>query len=103
MSPEPLHLLIVHPHSMSGDKRGIRQLHVDALQELLSDGEEWIVCSTDCYDPSFPTSALEADVVVLHVGTEPELEAVIRLRKQLGRRTGVADLRGDGPPARLEP
>jgi hypothetical protein len=87
VTSRPTHLLVVHPHAMSGDNRGIRQLHVDAVEDLLSDSGEWIVSATDVYDPSFPNAALDADVVVLHMGTEPELEAVIRLRTQLGRPT----------------
>jgi hypothetical protein len=75
-------LLIAHPSVMRGENRGLFVQHVESLQWLLTESHGWRVAAMDPLHRDFPTAAVDSDVVVLHMLPDPEVEALIHLRRE---------------------
>jgi hypothetical protein len=83
----PRRLLLIHPSRLEGENRGVYEQHVVSMQALLGDSHEWEVHALDLRHPSFPDAALAAELVIVHMLSAPEIEAVIRLRRARGLST----------------
>jgi hypothetical protein len=82
-APDAPRLVVVHPRDLAGENAGLYGLHVTSLVELLTP-LGWRVEPYSVLDPRFPAAALAADVTVLQMLAEPEAEAVILRRRDLG-------------------
>lgn len=74
-------LLLLHPLRMKGENRGVYEQHIASMQDLLGDADGWQVHALDLNHPSFPAAVLAAELVIVHMLSAPEIEAVIRLRR----------------------
>jgi tetratricopeptide (TPR) repeat protein len=101
-------LVVVYPRDLVGENAGLYGLHVTSLVELLTP-LGWRVEDYSVLDPRFPAAALEADVTVLQMLGDPEGEAVILRRRDMGLPTvyevtdnvlGVGDWLPRGHPVR---
>ncbi len=79
-------LLILHPPDQGGEDAGLVVLHVTSLAMLL-ERRGWTVEATDLRDPRLATLATAADLVLVQMLPGSEIEAIIRLRRRLGRPT----------------
>lgn len=97
--------LVLHPHHMMGESQGVWYQSVDYPVRLFADDGEWRIDALGAYDPGAPAAALACDLLVVHMLSTPELEAVIRLRRARGRPTvyeisdNILALGGWLPPA----
>ena len=76
-------LLILHPPDLTGENHGVRVQHIDTLADLLH-RRDWSVATTDPLDPELASMALSADVLLVQMLTSPEIEAIVRLRRDGG-------------------
>ena len=53
----------------------------------LNDHPEFRVINVHIFHPLFPDLALQADILILHLIPDPEIDKVLRLRKRLGKAT----------------
>ena len=79
--------LVLHPHAMRGESEGVWYQSVEYPARLFADDGEWRVDALGANDPAAPQAALACDVLVIHMLSTPELESVIRLRRERGRPT----------------
>jgi hypothetical protein len=79
-------LAVLYPHDLIGENAGLLDLHVRPLKELL-EPLGWIIDARSVLGPGFAGSALGADLAVIQMLAAPEVEAVIRRRRELGRPT----------------
>ncbi|HEX8673678.1 MAG TPA: hypothetical protein VF710_17415 [Longimicrobium sp.] len=79
--------LVLHPHAMRGENEGVWYQSVEYPARLFADDGEWRVDALGANDPAVPAAALACDVLVVHMLNTPELESVIRLRRERGRPT----------------
>ncbi|MBV9772416.1 MAG: hypothetical protein JO040_00605 [Gemmatimonadetes bacterium] len=79
--------LVLHPHHMMGESQGVWYQSVDYPVRLFADDEEWRIDALGAHDPGAPAAALACDLLVVHMLSTPELESVIRLRRERGRPT----------------
>jgi hypothetical protein len=83
----PHRLAIVFSGLQHGENYGLFVQHVETLRWLFDGDPEWEVVPIDLLHPSCPDTALDADLVVVSMTPAPEIEAVIRLRRERGLRT----------------
>lgn len=86
MSGERL-LLVVHQSAFLGESRGLYAQHVASLRALLDGHGGWRVAALDPLHQDFPDAVLRADVVVVHMLPQREIETALRLRRARGRPT----------------
>lgn len=79
-------LAVLYPRDLAGENAGLYGLHVQSLVELL-EPLGWSVEPRSPLDPGFAATALGADVTIVQMLVEPEAEAVILRRRDLGRPT----------------
>lgn len=79
----PPRLAVIYPGDLVGENAGLYGLHVKSLVELL-EPLGWLVEPYSVLDPRFPAASLSADVTVLQMLVEPEVESVILRRRDLG-------------------
>lgn len=79
-------LVVVHPSDLFGENAGPYAVHVTSLVELL-EPLGWRVDAYSVLDPRFPAAALNADLTLLQMLGDPEAEAVILRRRDMGRPT----------------
>ncbi|MFL5577233.1 MAG: hypothetical protein ACJ79S_14840 [Gemmatimonadaceae bacterium] len=82
-APTHPRLVVGYPRDLAGENAGLYGLHVTSLVELL-EPLGWTVEPYSVLDPRFADAALRADVTVLQMLAEPEAEAVILRRRDLG-------------------
>jgi hypothetical protein len=82
-APDAPRLVVAHPRDLVGENAGLYGLHVTSLVELLGP-LGWRVEPLTVLDPRFPAAALSADVTILQMLGEPEAEAVILRRRDMG-------------------
>ena len=82
---EPAHprLAVLYPGDLVGENAGLYGLHVTSLVELM-EPLGWIVEPRSVLDPGFASAALGADVAIIQMLAEPEAEAVILRRRDMG-------------------
>lgn len=107
-APVAPRLAVVYPSGLVGENSGLYGLHVTSLVELLTP-LGWRVDDYSVLDPRFPAAALSADVTVLQMLADPEAEAVILRRHDIGLPTvyevtdnllGIGDWLSQAHPAR---
>lgn len=76
-------LLFVLPGSFQGENRGIHAQHVASMQWLLGSGSGWEMRTADILDDDLDDAVTTADVVVVHMMSNPRVEGVIRRRRAL--------------------
>lgn len=79
-------LVVLHQHDVSGENHGVLVQHVGTLAALLAD-RGWRVSATDCLHPRLAALTMAADVVVVQMLPDPEVEAIVRERRARGRAT----------------
>lgn len=79
-------LAVLYPRDLIGENRGLLDLHVRSLEELL-EPLGWDVDARSLVDPGFAAAALGADLAVVQMLAAPETEGVILARRELGRPT----------------
>jgi tetratricopeptide (TPR) repeat protein len=82
-TPDGPRLVVVHPRDLVGENAGLYGLHVTSLVELLTP-MGWRVEAYSVLDPLFPAAALGADVTLVQMLAEPEVEGVILRRRDMG-------------------
>lgn len=101
-------LLVLHPRALRGENHGLLVQHVTTLAALL-EPRGWTVTPTTTLDPSLAGLVEAAEVVVVQMLPEPEVEAITRLRRARGLPTvfeitdnflGVAEWGGETHPLR---
>jgi len=55
--------------------------------QTLSDHPDYQVINIHIFHPLFPEMALQADILILHLIPDPEIDQILRLRKRLGKPT----------------
>jgi hypothetical protein len=80
-------LLIAHHNLARGENYGVFVQHVETMRWLFAGDADWEIVALDLVHPSFPDAVLTADVLVLSMCAAPEIEAVIRLRRERGLKT----------------
>ncbi len=107
-APVAPQLAVVYPRDLVGENTGLYGLHVTSLVELLTP-LGWRVEAYSVLDPRFPAAALTADVTILQMLADPEAEAVILRRRDMGLPTvyevtdnvlGIGDWVSQAHPAR---
>lgn len=77
-------LVILHPHGQGrGETGGLTVLHVTSLAFLLG-RRGWDVEAADLLDPRLSDLVQTADLVLVQMLADPEVEAAIRWRRRLG-------------------
>jgi hypothetical protein len=79
-----LRLAVLYPADLRGENAGLFWLHVTSLVELL-EPLGWSVDARSTADPGFAEAALAADVAVIQMLADAEVESVILRRRDLGR------------------
>lgn len=79
-------LEILHPRHQTGENAGLHHQHVDTLRDLLQ-ATGWEVGTLDPLDTALSTRVLAADLVVVQMLPHPEVEGIIRARRDRGRPT----------------
>jgi hypothetical protein len=79
----PRSLLFLTPQSFEGENRGVYVQHIATMKCLLADSD-WHVSTSNIQDPDFPSAALSSDLLVVHMLSNPAVEATIRLRRDKG-------------------
>ena len=79
-------LAAVYPRDLPGENAGLYGLHVGSLVELL-EPLGWTVDARSVLDPFVGEAVLAADLAVIQMLGEPEVEAMILRRRELGRPT----------------
>ena len=74
-------LVILHPTEFRGENYGVFVQHVETLAILL-EGSGWAVYPTDLRDPHLPQIVLAADLVLVQMLSAPEVEAIVRTRRE---------------------
>jgi hypothetical protein len=85
-APVAPRLAVLYPRGLVGENAGLYGLHVASLVELL-EPLGWRVEPRSVLDPGFAAAALDADLTVIQMLAEPEAEAVILRRRDIGRPT----------------
>jgi tetratricopeptide (TPR) repeat protein len=85
-APNGPRLVVVYPRDLIGENAGLYGLHVTSLVELLTP-LGWRVEAYTVLDPRFPAAALCADVTIVQMLADPEVEGVILRRRDRGRPT----------------
>ena len=85
-APAAPRLAVLYPRDLVGENAGLYDLHVTSLVELL-EPLGWRVEPRSVLDPGFAAAAVAADVAVIQMLAEPEAEAVILRRRDMGRPT----------------
>lgn len=79
-------LLVLHPRRLTGENHGVVVQHVTTLAMLL-ERRGWTVVTTDLLDPDLARVVLAADLVLVQMLANPEVEAIVRARRAAGRST----------------
>jgi hypothetical protein len=76
-----IRVLLLHTGLTRGENHGVFVRHIEPLRWLFADDPEWNIVAIDTLHPSFPDAALTADLVIIAMTAMPEIESVIRLRR----------------------
>ncbi|HEX8744018.1 MAG TPA: bacterial transcriptional activator domain-containing protein [Thermoleophilaceae bacterium] len=82
-APDAPRLVVVYPRDLVGENAGLYGLHVTSLVELLVP-LGWRVEAYSVLDPRFPAAALGADLTIIQMLADPEAEALILRRRDMG-------------------
>lgn len=79
----PRSLLFLTPQTFEGENSGIYVQHIATMKCLLANSD-WHVSTSRIQDADFASSALSSGLLVVHMLSNPIVEAVIRLRRDNG-------------------
>ncbi len=79
--------LIVQAYWYFDTLTGEYRYRIRSPGEALADHPDFQVIDIHVFHPAFPDLALQADILILHLLPDPEVDMILRLRKRLGKRT----------------